>query len=638
MVWNSPLYTIVLPERSEMKNDQSKKQLIKELAELRHRLDVLERTSILQEGQSAAPEKDRELYQTVVETTPESIVVIDTAGRICSWNPATEKLTGYTEREVKGKNILKVAKISSAEKRRIIKGIKGLDLGREEVSYELETPQKEGKKRWMSVKFSILALEKEPRDILIISRDITERKRLVEELRTHRNHLEKLVEYRTGELLMANEQLKKEVAERKKIEDQIKRLNEKLEQRVKARPSELETAYEELKKLHALKESFLSSVSHELRTPLTSIRSFSEILLRYENEAPETRKEFLEIIHIESERLTRLINDVLDLSRIEAGMMIYHDDLNSLEEIITAASKSQHQLLQQKALGFHLDIDPDLPLAFVDPDRIHQVITNLLANAIKFSNEGDEIRIEAKKFKGKRSREATDWIKVTVSDQGTGIQEKDFSIIFDKFRQANADSLKGKPKGTGLGLPICREIITHYRGNIWVESEHGQGSTFAFTIPSASSLSKSEEPAIAARAGENWKEKTILLVNHNKNIRKRFRRQLQKRGYTILEAATGPEVLTQAKKKEIDLITLDLVSPIVRSYNVLTSIRNNPVTRNIPVLIISMLEEKKDGIMLGDHDFLVKPFPENELLQKVRTLLGEEPPSFIATETTGNST
>jgi signal transduction histidine kinase len=260
-------------------------------------------------------------------------------------------------------------------------------------------------------------------------------------------------------------------------------------------------AYEGVKKADQLKDSFLSSVSHEFRTPLTSIRSFAEILLHYDDETPETRKEFLGIIHVESERLTRLINDFLDLSKIQAGKMVYNDQPVSVEEIIRDVMKSQHQVLQEKSLSTGLDVDADLPIVSADRDRIQQVITNLLANAIKFSSEGSEIRIQVEVLKGKRTGEARDWIKVSVSDQGVGIEEKEFDRIFDKFSQISEDKPEQKPGGTGLGLPICKEIVCNYGGNIWVESQRGAGSTFSFTLPAGGTHARvDEDTAATARA------------------------------------------------------------------------------------------------------------------------------------------
>jgi len=308
---------------------------------------------------------------------------------------------------------------------------------------------------------------------------------LISELRNARQHLERRVEERNLELLVKNRELEKEIDERKQVEKEVRRINEDLDRRVRERTEDLKKAYEGVKKADELKDSFLSSVSHELRTPLTSIRSFAEILLQYEDEAPETRKEFLGIIHVESERLARLINDFLDLSKINAGKMVYNDEPVSVEEIIRDVTKSQQQLFRKKSLRMNLDIDPDLPPVFADRDRVQQVITNLLANAVKFSLPGGEVRVEVEVLKGKRAGEPPGWVKVSISDQGIGIEEKHFEMIFDKFRQVSEDTLEDKPSGTGLGLPICKEIISYYGGNIWVESLKGRGSTFSLTLPTA---------------------------------------------------------------------------------------------------------------------------------------------------------
>ena len=281
----------------------------------------------------------------------------------------------------------------------------------------------------------------------------------------------------------------RDVTERKRAEEEIRNLNEQLEQRVRERTAELEKAYEELKELDQMKDVFLSSVSHELRTPLTSIRSFSEILLRYDEEDPQTRKEFLEVIHSESKRLTHLINDVLDLSKIESGRMAWHDELLSLEEVFQSAIEAQAALLEAKSLHVSLAPSAGLPLAFADKERVRQVVLNLLNNAAKFSPEGGQILIEIERPPDPAEEGPDGQVRVSIKDQGVGIDEKDFEIIFDRFAQVSPEALNDKPKGTGLGLSICKEIIDHYGGRIGLMSEKGKGCSFFFTLPTAGGAS-----------------------------------------------------------------------------------------------------------------------------------------------------
>ena len=301
-------------------------------------------------------------------------------------------------------------------------------------------------------------------------------------LKRHRDQLEVVIRERTASLVKANEQLQNEIGERRDAQAEIQRLNLGLEQRVKERTSELEKAYEDLRELDRMKDVFLSTISHEFRTPLTSIRSYSEVLINYEEER-ETQKDFLGIIKSESERLSRLIDNILDLSQIEAGGMVWNDAPTSIGEVIERAACAESQLLHERSLQLSLGIAPNLPVVKVDFDRIQQVITNLLGNAIKFSPRGGEISIWAERISGGTGGGPGEWIRVSVTDQGKGIGDEDREIIFERFRQASSDTLTDKPKGTGLGLPICREIISHYGGELWVESRGGEGSTFSFTVP-----------------------------------------------------------------------------------------------------------------------------------------------------------
>ncbi len=421
-----------------------------------------------------------------------------------------------------------------------------------------------------------------------------------------------------------------------KIREHQKELEAKVDERtaeLQRAKENLEKAYLDLKELDRMKDSFLSSVSHELRTPLTSIRSFSEILLQYDDTDPKTQREFIGIINTESERLTRLINDVLDLSRIEARRMVWHDDLMSVREIVEDVARVHKGLLAENNLRLSVEIARDLPYVFADKDRIQQVLTNLLGNAIKFSSPGGRIVIRAESFMSKRFGENTPWVKVCVSDQGVGIDPKDHEFIFDKFSQIAGDTLSDRPKGTGLGLPICREIVSHYGGNIWVESEKGKGANFYFTLPGTQMPGKAaaagQERAHFPARGREGEVKTILVVDDNENMRRLLRFQFENRGYRVLEAADGQEAIERARSTALDLITLDLMMPAMSGYDLLGMLREDPLTRAVPILIVSVVEDEETGILLGANDYLRKPFFESELMGKVRRLLTGESRSVL---------
>lgn len=240
--------------------------------------------------------------------------------------------------------------------------------------------------------------------------------------------------------------------------------------------AELRAANEELKKLDRLKDEFISTVTHELRTPLTSIRAFSEILSDNPDLNAAKRLEFSGIILKESERLTRLINNVLDLAKIESGNMEWSLSAVDIRDLIKETVTAVAQLLHEKNARLELDFPDHVPSVRVDHDRIMQVLLNLASNAIKFcAVDGGRIQIQVQVL--------PDALQVNVSDNGAGIAPENRDIIFEKFRQAG-DTLTDKPQGTGLGLPICRRIVSYFGGEIWVSPRRGgSGVTFSFTLP-----------------------------------------------------------------------------------------------------------------------------------------------------------
>jgi signal transduction histidine kinase len=262
----------------------------------------------------------------------------------------------------------------------------------------------------------------------------------------------------------------------------------KLEQKsreLEAATAELRAANERLKELDRLKDDFISTVTHELRTPLTSIRAFSEILLADPKIDLAERKKFLGIITRETERLTRLINQVLDLAKIESGRAEWRITRTDVRDIVNEAIAQMSQVFKDKGVALNAQLPARAVVVEADSDRLLQVLLNLLSNALKFS-PADRGRVDV------TVREIDGVVRVDVRDNGPGIRPEDQPFIFDKFRQVG-DTLTAKPPGTGLGLHISRQIIEHFGGRLWVESEYGAGARFSFTLPLAAAPAAAQE-------------------------------------------------------------------------------------------------------------------------------------------------
>lgn len=260
-----------------------------------------------------------------------------------------------------------------------------------------------------------------------------------------------------------------------------RRLEEKSRQ-LEMATAELQAANRRLTELDHLKDEFVSTVTHELRTPLTSIRAFSEILHDNDDLDVEQRQKFIEIIVKESERLTRLINQVLDLAKLEPGEMEWNRQHVHLNDVIAEAVGSMSQLFQEKSVSLEKKLPHTSLFIMADRDRIIQVVLNLLSNAVKFCPSG-EGRVAV--VLSRRQAKA----RVEVIDNGPGIHKSEQQRVFEKFHQLREQGGK-KPDGSGLGLAICHNIIKHHGGEIWVESEQGKGATFIFELH----LNDSEQP------------------------------------------------------------------------------------------------------------------------------------------------
>jgi PAS domain S-box-containing protein len=521
-----------------------------------------------------ALKESQEFSSSLLEGAPNPILVIDPDTTVKYVNSSFEKLTGFTLGEIVG---VKAPHPwwPEEQKEEMTVGLKKT-IAQGGKRTERLFQKKDGERFWVEMNSASVTHAGKPSDFILNMVDITERKRLEQQL------------------------------------------NQQME--------ELQLAYQQLKDLDKLKDSFLSTVSHELRTPLTSIKSFSEILLNYD-EDKETQKEFLNIINEESNRLTRLINDFLDLSKIEAGRMQWENAELSLAEVIQTALNATHALALKTNLKVDTIFAPDLPTIQGDKDRLVQVVTNLLSNAIKFTPEGGRVRVKAQLLNGSKPEKDQEMVMVSVTDSGIGIAPKDHESIFEKFKQVG-DTLSGKPKGTGLGLPICKEIVEHYGGRLWVESELGKGSTFSFTLPVTPKLeaeapeakeeARKEEAKAAIKRG-----KTILVVDDEANIRRFLSHELTTRGYQVLEASGGKAAIDLTRKHHPDLITLDVMMPDINGHDVVAVLKNDLATKDIPILVLSIVEEKEKAYRLGVNDFVTKPFTMKVLMDKISRLLND---------------
>jgi signal transduction histidine kinase/DNA-binding response OmpR family regulator len=422
--------------------------------------------------------------------------------------------------------------------------------------------------------------------------------------------------------------------------------NARLFREIDDQSRQLAVANQRLQELDQLKSDFLSTVSHELRTPLTSVLGFACIIAkRYEesllphldqSQARVRRDaqrvtENLQIIIDEGERLTRLINEVLDLAKIESGKMEWQMQEVSLAEAVQRAVNATSALAREKGLEVQVRPCAEAVQVYGDADRLTQVVTNLLGNAIKFTNQGSVTCI--------LERHA-DVITVKVKDTGIGIAREDLDKVFEKFRQVG-DTLTDKPTGTGLGLPICREIIEHHGGRIWVESELGSGSTFLFTLPAlqVQAAPAAELPLLSqvtqhvAATLPRGVEATlrILIVDDEKHIRILLRQELEGAGYRVLEAPDGQTALQLAKAEHPDLIILDILMPGLDGFQVTTLLKQDETTARIPILILSIVEDQERGYRLGVDSYLTKPVDSQRLLATVSSLLARGPVKAPAT-------
>ncbi len=370
-----------------------------------------------------------------------------------------------------------------------------------------------------------------------------------------------------------------------------------------------------LREVDKLKTQFLANMSHELRTPLNSIIGFSRVILKgIDGPLTELQKADLTSIHNSGQHLLGLINNLLDLSKIEAGKMELNFEEVEIEPIIKQVVSTALALVKDKPVKLVTKVDDGIPTVWADVTRIRQVTLNLVSNACKFTEEGE---IVIRGFANK------DKVTVSVTDSGIGIPQEKLSSIFEEFTQVDASTTR-KVGGTGLGLPISRHFIEMHKGQIWVESEPGVGSTFSFAIPIKPVEAEEGEPEETGdksepTKSENLTKKIIIAIDSDPNVVALYKRFLAKE-YEVIGINDTENIVAKVKHYAPSAILLDVLIPGTDGWSVLADLQENTVTQAIPIIICSTVKDKNRAYNLGVADYLVKPIVENELVRALRNV------------------
>ena len=373
---------------------------------------------------------------------------------------------------------------------------------------------------------------------------------------------------------------------------------------------DLRSANNQLIDANQHKSLFLANMSHELRTPLNSILGFSE-LLRDDKTGRfdvSTAHRFLDQIHTSGQHLLQLINDVLDLSKIEAGQMELHPEKVELAESVQLVISTVEPLAKTKNISIASEVGPGLSLE-ADPVKLKQMLLNLATNAIKFTASGGHVSIGA--------RQVGSWLEISVTDTGIGIAGVDLERLFVEFQQL--DSGHGRQQeGTGLGLALTKRFAELHGGEVKVQSVPGRGSTFMLRLPVEAKTSvkapSHEAPVIVLAPADR---PLILVVEDNPEAAEILARHLEAGGFRMQVARTGSEALAMARDLLPVAITLDILLPEIDGWQVLTQLKGNELTRNIPVVVVSVIDNPALGRALGALDYFVKPVDRNALLSRL---------------------
>jgi PAS domain S-box-containing protein len=530
-------------------------------ADLAQRASVLEHEITERQRVEEALRESESKYRHIINAAADAIISLDEHGLVCEFNHAAEQIFGFTKAEILGKPLTPIMPPHLRDLRTA--GLQRyFTTGQHQLPrwHHIELPgyTRDGREFPLEVSFSLLEAG-DKKFLTGVLRDITERKR---------------------------------------VEAELRRAREAAEAATQA------------------KSEFLANMSHELRTPMNAIIGFTRLVMRRSQDVlPQRQYENLEKILISAEHLLTLINDILDLSKIEAGRMEVHATRFALEPLIDGCLRTVEPLVKSARLRLVKDLEDDLPALYTDQGKLKQILMNLLSNAVKFTPEGT-VTVGARHSAGK--------VTLTVTDTGIGIPEDALERIFEEFHQVGNHTTQ-QYGGTGLGLSISRRLARLLGGEITVQSTDGVGSTFIVTLPLHSDVEPLTTPVPVAPAdvalGTRLEpDRVVLAIDDDPDVIYLLRENLAEAGYRVVGATSGAEGLRQARELHPLAITLDILMPHKDGWQVLHELKADQAARDCPVIVLSIVDNKGLGYHLGAFDYLLKPFDREAILAALRRI------------------
>ena len=531
-------------------------------------------------------QETRQYLTRLIESSTDAIISTDIQGRVVLFNKGAEAMLGYQREEVVGRTVTVLYETEDQAKE-VMRQM--LQRGGTTAGYETALKAKDNTLVPVLLSAAVLHdAEGNEAGTVGFNKDLRQRKRVEEKLR--QSH--------------------------EKLEEYSRTLEEKVEQRtadLARAKTEAEEARVVAEEASRAKSAFLANMSHELRTPLNAIIGFSQVLLeKMFGELNDKQEDYVGDILTSGQHLLNLINSILDLSKVEAGKLELEPEVLDLRQLLESSLVVVKEHALAHGISLSLEIDDDIDTVSADEQKVKQIVFNLLSNAVKFTPDKGKVGIKAQK-----TGEA---VQIAVWDTGVGIAADDHQRVFEEFQQVG-QKLTEKLQGTGLGLALTKGLVELHGGTIWLESSPGHGSTFFFTLPimdvghrtprAVFHEKAAEEQAVEASTGRPL----VLVIEDDPKAADLLHIYLSEAGYEVVIAKDGLEGLEQVKQVAPDAIILDVFLPEVDGWEFLTQLKSDPTTKDVPVIIVSIVDQKGKGFALGAADYLVKPIEKQALLR-----------------------